>query len=283
MANRHYSGSKLVDWIREKVFKFERPVALPLNDWDKWKKETKAAHPVGWFVTEVVPDWLEKIPENTIDHIDEVRYFISNWRGGTHRLNSTLSVGKWHEYSERMLFSCFDSFVDHIEIEEAHSHIAWREKGEMDKYQVPWYARSRWFRWGATWRCPQAGIDHLKWEMTLDIPDPNDPNWHASPHQAASAKEKMELYVWWKSIRPQRGDPWSASGFDQFWEKMSTKYKEDEGLGWLGLSGKSKMTPAEQREYNRLSELRDSLEEQWEKEDTEMLIRLVKMRASLWT
>lgn len=285
MATRHYSSSKLVDWIRERVFKFEKPAALPMADWGKWRKDTKKAYPVGWFVTETFPDLLEKIPEHSIDYVNEVRYFISNWRGGTHRLDSTLSVGKWHEYSERMLYSCFDSFVDHIEIDEAYSHIAWRNKDEMVKYHVPWYAKSRWFRWGQKWRCPQAGIDHLKWEMTLDIPDPNDPNWLASPHQAQSAREKMELYIWWKNVRPLRGDPWKASGFDEFWEKMSTKYKDngDVFTGWLGLSGKSKMTPAEQREYNRLSEHRDSLEEQWKQEDTEMLVRLVKMRDSLWT
>lgn len=286
VSRRYYSSSNFFEWLRGKVLKIEKPTALPMGDWSIWHKKLATERPIANFLTETLPDWLEKPAEILIDPIHNFRHYVVNWVGGTHRLNSKLSRGKWHEMSERMLHSNFDSFVDFIEIEEASHHIAWRNKDELAKYNVPWHQRTRWFSW-APWRCPQAGIDHLKWEMTLDVPDPNDPNWQCSPHQAKSAREKMELYVWWTQVRPLRGtDTWEASGLNKFWEEMDKKYPREEDdtfSGWLGLSGKSKLTPAEKREYDRLSAERDALEVKWEQEDTDMLVRLMKMRGSLWT
>ena len=33
------------------------------------------------------------------------------------------------------------------------------------KFNVPWY-RKGWLRW-RTWRCPEAGLEYLRWAMTL--------------------------------------------------------------------------------------------------------------------
>jgi hypothetical protein len=65
--------------------------------------------------------------------------------------------------------------------------------------------------------------------------------------QSHCAQEQKELYLWWKDIRPTRVDP-----FDNvIWDDPN----------------KSRF---------------DAEEEQFE-EDTEMLIRLMKIRRSLWT
>jgi hypothetical protein len=288
MGSRHYSSSKSVAWLRKKIFKIDKPVALGWGEWAKWDAQLKKDHPIGNFFTETLPDWLEWFPEHSIEYVNDVRYYIHNWVSGTHRMNSTLKRGAWHEMSERMLFANFDTFVDFIEIEEAHGHIAWSDKEERKKYNVPWY-ETRWLRWFHTWRCPQAGIDHLKWEMTLDQPDPTDPNSGpngTSPYQAKAAREKMELYTWWKHIRPTRGDSWVVSGLRPFWDRMDAKYEEDgeDGFGgWLGIGNKQKMTAAERRQYDALSKKKDEIEAEWEEEDTQMLIKLIKMRQTLWT
>ena len=276
--NRHYQSTALFNWLRKKVFKIEKPVALGWGQWSKWKEKIKKEKPAGYFFTETLPDVLEWIPEHSIDYIDKVRYYFVNWLDNSHRLDSTLEKGKYHEFSERILYSLFDSYADFIEIEEAHMHVVFASKEDKAKYNVPWWKEYRIFRWNV-WRCPQAGIDHLKWEMTLDVPDPNDPSWQSSPLQAANAREKMALYTWWKHIRPTRGSAWEVSGFRTFWDKMEKKY----GKNWLEFGTKSKMTAAEQRTYNKLSEDQNNLEEEWFKEDTEMLIRLVKIRRDLWT
>ena len=285
MGSRHYSSSAPVRWLRNKVFKIDKPTALGWGEWAEWDAKLKKERPIANFFTEALPEWFEWIPAHSIDYVNDVRYYIHNRLGGTHRLNSTLKPGQWHEMNERMLYSNFDSFVDFIEIEEAHGHIAWKDKAEQAKYDIPWY-ETRWLRWFHTWRCPQAGVDHLLWEMSLDKPDPDNGGQPMSPRQAQSAREKMELYTWWKHIRTKRGDSWDASGLRAFWEKMDKKYGEDDIAsvgGWLGLGSKGKMTPAERRTYNMLSEAKDKLEEQWNEEDTQMLVKLVKMRDALWT
>ena len=281
MGSRHYSSSKPFRWLRKKL-KIDKPTALGWGEWDKWDKNLRDTRPVAFFLTETLPDWLEWIPEHSIDYVNDVRYWVHNYVAGTHRLNSTLKRGQWHEMQERILYANFDTFADFIEIEEAHGHIAWSDPEERVKYNIPWY-ETRWLRWFHTWRCPQAGIDHLKWEMTLDEPDPDNNGQPSSPHQAKAAREKMELYTWWRHIRPLRGEAWVVSGFQAHWDAMDKKYGDDIATGWLGLGGKSKMTGAERAKYDKLSKVKDDLEEQWEEEDTQMLVKLVKMRRNLWT
>jgi hypothetical protein len=302
MGSRHWSSSDLVDWLRAKVFKIEKPTALGWGEWDDWYHEVKTNHPIGYWVTETLPDLLEKIPAHSIDYLDNVRHYVSNYRYGTHCLTSNLPRGKWAEFETRILHSLFDSYVDFIEIETAGSYLAWSDKETIAKYKIPFWYRHRWLDWGKKFRCPEAGLDHLRWEMTLDQPDPNDPNSGpngSSPHQAVAAREKMELYTWWKVIRPTRGSSWEETGFQKFWDDMDKKYgsefEDEPGKGsgkgrrgrrrgsWLGLGGKSTMTAAEKRKYKALSKAADDLQQQWTDEDEMMMIRLIKVRQTLWT
>lgn len=280
--SRHYSSSKLFNWIRTRVFKVEKPYSMAWGGWAIWEDDFKKARPIAHFFTEALPDILEWIPAHSIDYVNTVRYYVSNRLDSSHLLNSTLEKGKYHEFSERMIYSLFDSFVEFIEVEEANSHLAWSKEEDIKKYKVPFWARYHLLSWGKTWRCPAAGIDHLRWEMSLDVPDPNDPNWQSSPGQARTAREKMALYTWWKHIRPTRGSSWDASGFQAFWDEMDAKYGIDGE--WIGLgSKKKKMSAQENQKYSTLSKASDDLEESWSLEDDEMLIRLVKLRQSLWT
>lgn len=276
--NRHYQSTTLFTWLRKKVFKIKKPYALPLSDWDGWDKQNKSEHPIGHFFTETLPDALEWIPEHSIDYIDNVRYYIVNWLNHSNRLDSTLKKGKYHEFSERVLYSLFDSYADFIEIEEAHMHVIFANIEKKEKYNMPWWRKYRILRWNV-WRCPEAGIDHLKWEMALDIPDPNDPHAQANPHQAISAREKMALYTWWRHIRPTRGESWEISGVRAFNAKMRAKYGKD----WHSLGVKSYMTAAEERTYDKLHRDQEDLEEFWFKEDEEMMVRLIRIRRDLWT
>ena len=273
MGSRHYASSKPVEWLRKKVFKVKKPRALGWGQWDKWDADLKKARPIAFFFTETLPEWVEWIPKHSIEYVDNVRCWCSNYAGNTHGLQSTLSKGKWHEFEKRVLYSNFDSFVDFIECEEAWNHIAWSDKEQSAPYKLPWHKRHWLTRWGKPWRCAQAGIDHLKWEMTLQEDG-------VYSHQAISAVEKMTLYTWWKDIRPARGSEWDESGFQAFWDAMDLKYG---GHGeWLCFGSKS-LTAAESKMYDELSAKNEELEKQHEEEDTEMLIRLMKIRSALWT
>ena len=193
-----------LDDVLRKALKVEKPFALGWDEWDEWYAELKKNRPVAYFLTETVPDAVRAVARNTIGRWDDAIIYLSNRLHGSHYLHSTLPKGKYHEFETRMLHSLFDSFVDFIEIEEASHHIAWND--DKNEYKQKWYHRIWLVRRLLPWRCAKAGIDHLKWEMTLDVPpDPPDPNWSCNPHQAVSAREKMELYTWWKHVRPKRG------------------------------------------------------------------------------
>ncbi len=273
MSRYYYADAKIFKWLRNSVFKVHKPVALGWGEWDTWEDNLKHTRPIAYFMTETLPDWAEWIPKHTIGYVDKLRIWISNYTNFTHGLRSTLPRGKWHEFEERVLYSLFDSFVEFIEIEEAWNHIIW-----MDEKDRGIYPTTKWYgifgRKGKKWRCAKAGVDHLKWEMTLaedGIPT----------QQATSALEKLTLYTWWKDVRPNRKDDWDESGLNAFWAEMDAKY---EGNGtWLGLGSKSQLTAEEQQRYRDLTALQESLETRYAEEDDEMLLRLINMRKSLWT
>lgn len=284
-VSHHFSSAKPFNWLRKHVFKIEKPLSLGWGEWSKWDAELKRTRPIANFFTETLPDWLEWIPQHSTDYFHDARWFMQNIFDGSTVLRSKLKLGQYHEFDQRLLHCAFDAFVDHIEGEVAWSHIAWSDKEEVKKYNIPFYVRYRWLNWFGKFKCPQAAIDHLKWEMNLSEADPQNPYASSDNHQAIRAREKMALYTWWKTIRPSRGDEWEETGFREFWDKMSEKYDEDDNnrTSWLGLGSKSKMTAAEKRTYKKLSNAKDELEQQREDEDNEMLIRLVNLRKALWT
>jgi len=281
--NRYYKGTKLFEWLRKTVFKIEKPFALGWGEWEKWDDKLRAERPVAFFFTEVLPDWIELVPRTLLDPVYNVKYYINNrWVTVTHGLTSTLKRGEWHDLETRLLYSMFDSYIDHVEIDEAWGHIAWSDADDRKKYNTPFWA-SGWLRW-RTWRCPEAAMDHLKWEQTLVWEEgqvkKDSKLLNKRTDQALAADEKIALYVWWKEIRPLRGEPWDVSGFRAFWDRMDAKYGKM--ADWL-LSNKPVMTKAERKEYDRLSKVNNKLELSWEKEDEEMMIRLIRVRNKLWT
>lgn len=268
--SRHYADSKLFNWIRKKL-KTDKPYALPWGGWEIWENDYKKRRPVAHFITETLPDWLEKPAEWVIDPIDKATYYLRNrYVNKTHMLRTDLEKGKWHEFETRLLHGAFTELVDFVEIEKAWMSVVWNDESRK-KYKLPWWRKTNWFRW-KEWRCPAAGIDHLKWEIELDGgPAKND--------QAKSAFETMFLYTWWKHVRANREDPWIETGFREFWDSMEVKHGDD----WLGMGKRRKMSKAEEAEYDRLNKAVHQLEEDRHYEDEEMLIRLVKLRCNLWT
>jgi len=176
----------------------------------------------------------------------------------------------------RFLPCLFNELVDFVEIESAWSHIAWGDKEARAKYDPPFWA-SGWFRW-RVWRCPQAGLDHLDWAMTLTNSDwcgPDHPEYGKPTGQAIRAKEIKELYTWWTTVYPNRPDPYDASGWTEYCERS----RELNGGKLFG----SKKTPELEKLSNKTHKLLQKIEADYEKEDEAMMIRLIKARDSLWT
>lgn len=104
-------------------------------------------------------------------------------------------------------------------------------------------------------RCKQAGLDHLDWAMNLSMNEdcgiqPDDKDYGKPTAQARAAKKIYELYNWWLD-REYRVDPYTLFT------------KEKDGKNYYRKIGK--------------------MEDDYDKEDTKMLIELIKIRGSLWT
>lgn len=117
----------------------------------------------------------------------------------------------------------------------------------------------------------EAGVAYLKWAADFKVDDDwpckNGFEIGAPTPQALAAQEILLLYQWWKHDRPNRSDPMKASGWDEYCEKhpRSTRSLEDKEV------------------CKDILNICQKMEKEQEDEDTDMLIRLVKIRKYLWT
>jgi hypothetical protein len=95
-------------------------------------------------------------------------------------------------------------------------------------------------------------------------------------HQAKAAKEILELYTWWTVTHRNRPDPYEASG----WSAACEAQRLANG-GKLSFS--SPKDPVLKKQSDKAHKLLQKIEKAYEKEDEEMMIRLIKVRESLWT
>lgn len=277
---RYYSDLKPFAWLRKKL-QIQKPQALPLGEWESWHLNFKSARPLAYWLTETLPDWLEKPADWIIDPIADFKYHIRNrWVTESHKMHTGLRPGQYHEISERMLHGLFNTLVDFVEVEKAHMQVIWGLALDRKKYDLPWWRRIHWFRW-QEWRNAQAGLDHLAWETTLVhdadwFSDTNHPLIGQPTPQAETAKEILELYHWWKSVRPLRPDHMDASGWTAYCERVREQH------GSL-FADTSKQTEEEQEACTIALKKSSELEQQYQDEDTEMMIRLIRVRGGLWT
>lgn len=280
MRSHYWTCSKFADWLRGTP----KGGAKTGKGWYDWEKAAKETHPVRYWIAEEGLDYIQKFVYYIPDKLYAVKYYINNrWVTRTHSLTAhrkDIKPGEWRDVGNRFLPCMFNELVDFIEIEKAWSHIAWGNEETRAKYNPPFWA-SGWLRW-RTWRCPQAGLDHLDWEMTLtndEYIEDGDPTKGQPTPQASNAKEQYELYKWWKEVYPNRPDPHDASG----WTAWCRREEDEEGNHPIWKLGSENKTPAELEESRKILDRCYEIEAAYEKEDEEMLIRLIKIRNSLWT
>lgn len=113
------------------------------------------------------------------------------------------------------------------------------------------------------------GLEHLKWEISLDSATAS--THQRSERQAHIAREIWDLYHWWKYIRPMRLDPDEASGWSK-WIDSRRKLIDGNYIT-------SAMATTKDKELSMLS---TDIEQQYEQEDNNQLIRLINIRGDLW-
>jgi hypothetical protein len=276
----YWTCSKFADWLRGTP----KLAAGTSKEWRQWKKEAKAAHPFRYWLVESAMDRVEDVVKWPSKTWDDISSYINNrWVTQSHTLQShTLAKGQWWDLDSRILHCMFDSLVDFVEIETAWKHVACSQEAAA-KYSPPWW-RTRFFRW-RNWRSPEAGISHLSWEAELVYGDgdgvrSDDPLYGTPTTQALSAQETLTLYHWWKDVRPLRPDPDQESGWAQLLEqRRAARGNELYSI----LDDFEDRTPHDQEESSRRITLSHDIERKYHDEDTNMLVRLVRLRQSLWT
>jgi hypothetical protein len=249
------------------------------EEWNAWEDNAKAAHPIRWWIAEEGLDYLQKFVYYIPDRLNDVRYYINNrWVSRSHSLTAhvrDIRPGAWSDVGNRFLPCLFNEFQDFVEIEQAWHHCMWSDDAKT-KFDVPWY-RSGWFRW-RTWRCPEAGLEYLNWASNLTNEEFCEPGQTPElTSQAESAREILSLYYWWTKEYRNRPDPYEASGWTAYCEAS----REANG-GRLNFGADDK-TPELKEMSNNTHKLLREMEEAYEKEDEAMMIRLIKIRQSLWT
>ena len=279
MRSHYWTCSKFADWLRGTT-KLKSGTA---EEWDTWEKRAKTDYPVRWWLAEEGLDYIQKVVYFIPDKLYAAKYYINNrWVTKTHALTAhprDIPRGDWRDVGNRFLPCLFNELRDFVEVELAWWHIAWNSE-ERKKYKAPFWA-SGWFRW-RTWRCPQAGLDNLEWQRNLrwkeDEVGSDSPSLGEPTPQAVAAQEILDLYRWWTEVYPKRPDPHDASGWSEYCDRKRDEYG-DTGLGFMQESKDPELRAFGDTALKKTREI----EEAYEKEDEEMMIRLIKVRNSLWT
>jgi len=273
---QYWSCTKFADWIRG-VKKLD---VMTGRGWREWNHEAKAKHPIRFWIAETALDAVQSFISWPIDKLYDIKYYINNrWLTRTHALTAhprDIKPGQWQDVGNRFLPCLFNELVDFVEIETAWNQIAWSSKEERAKYNPPFWATG-WFRW-RIWRCPQAGLDHLDWAMTLtneEWLDKDKKHLAVLTPQAWDAREIKELYTWWTEIYPKRPDPHDAGGWTAY-----CAMKRERGDHLLDLEDR---TPEEAEAVKVALDKTHKIEQAYEAEDEAMMIRLIKVRRGLWT
>jgi hypothetical protein len=275
MRSNYWSCSKFADRLRGTA-KLDAGTG---PEWRLWEEQAKKKYPVRYWIAEEGLDALQNFVNWPGDRLNDIRYYINNrFVSRSHCLTAhhdDIRPGTWKDVGDRFLPCLFNELVDFVEIECAWHHVAWDDEAQK-KYSPPWWRRG-WLRW-RSWRCAAAGVDYLKWASTLTNEEflEEDEKHKAEPtYQAKSAREILELYTWWKEVYPNRPDVHDASGWTAYCEM-----RREKGYKFFDMEDK---TEEEAEQCRRALDKSQEIEKAYNDEDEAMMIRLIRVRQSLWT
>jgi len=243
--------------------KYYKPSAKTLTEWRIYHNNFEQEHPYVNKVIDII-EALESITVYIPNKLEKLRCYIKNkYFKKYHYLKSDLKPHEYYDLDTRMLHGLFNELVNFVEIECAHMSIVF-DKPAKKKYKLPFYASTRYGFLFPEVKSAQAGLDYIEFQYLSS----NDESYN----------KILELYNWWKNIRPIRKDPYDSDDIEQFYKAMELKYKtkirilEDDVLS------------EEERKFlrNLYKKIREQEALQYE-EDTNMLIDLIKIRGYLWT
>ena len=187
------------------------------------------------------------------------------------KIDTGLKPG-YYESDTLMLHGMMQLMQDYVEIESAH-WVLYDEYREMSWFGKVKYDLKYMFNVERSARAGLQALDNMQINMFAgDYPaEAGSDQW---------LKDLKEVYLWWTNVRPNRPDADDVTGlsaaFDIALDKETDKYlSPTESL--KRYSDRLNMIPIE------LVLKSEEIELQYEKEDTDMLIKLIKIRNYLWT
>jgi len=166
-----------------------------------------------------------------------------------HLIDTKLGPG-YYENDKVMLYGMFAILVDYVEIELAYMNHCFKEEKNTKTNK-------------------QNGLEHLDWQINLVNED------KSSKHQSDTAQEIKDLYMWWTDSRPNRPDAMDVSGYNDIEQEYDSDLSVMEILAYRDEELKTKI--------NTAFDKADIIDKQYEDQDTEMLIKLIKVRKTMWS
>lgn len=161
-----------------------------------------------------------------------------------HVVKTGLGPG-YYDCDTVILHTNFTILVNYVEGELASKMISMVYDQRKNLYPIPWYWFDNFQR--RVKLHPHAGLHELRGEMTSSVID-DDPMT-----QAFLAREAYILYHWWRHIRPNRPTEYNIGRTDE-----EVEIRRDLIIN------------------------RYEINKNYDKEDEDMLYRLIKIRGGLW-
>jgi len=242
----HWSCSRFADIIRGE----KKPMMLSLEDWEKWRKEQQKTRPFRyWFSDKVLPK-IQDVVYYPYDMVSSIKnYYKNRFVTKTHYLKTGLPPGQWYDFDIRILHALFNELVEFVEIELAHL-------SKWDSNKKYKFKNGRCIRAAYDYfEYIQNDFDQIKNKLANDY-GKYSPNKYANELYHAQkrldeAQTVKKLYEWWTIKRPKRQNPYYSIS------------KKTHGPKYY--------------------ELIEEIYQDYNNEDTNMLIELIKIRQSLWS
>ena len=257
--------NKFIRWL-----KYNPPFSGTADEWLSFNERFKKNAPIRYYIVRGTPSRVYIILKYRVSKLFyNIKFrFIHKY----HVVDTGLKPD-YYDIPILMLHVNFNMLVNYVENECSHLYAYNDSTRYKNLYGVkrllPWLFKSS-VKKNKEY-AKKYGLAYLEWAATLDCPDL--PEYKQSVGQAKAAREVIALYKWWTEERPNRKDL----------ESPVTR-KIDKLPLFTTLSEKwKKENPELSEQWSIHVKNQFKLEENWRKEDTEMLIRLIKVRSELWT
>jgi hypothetical protein len=266
-------GARAMPWNSSRAARKAHQVSYA-----EWKDNFKTTRPIVYWLTETLPAYYYGIAEKASDMWYDVENVIDNvlvqradrWKTGLKRT-------EFDSADELMLRVNFMQYVDYVESTFAHRYIrsqVGKHRNENSDEEKKWTKISNaanrypWLHF-KRYTNKEYALRHL--HQSFDDDDYLD---HEEIRRLGMV---LCLYIWWTQVRPNRGDSEEVSGLLQFRESMRVKYGTKDNMWTFSVLSKE-----DKEEYRAIMQRDTDLSEEWMREDTDMLVKLVKNRQNLW-